>query len=338
MSKLPAPASPGNGAASDAAAQWVAEPTEQGLAALLATEAYLKLSFAPATRRAYSTDWKDFTAFCAAMGFVAMPATPKTVGAYLVHLSRTRSPATVRRRLAAIRLAHRLARVAVPTDDPEVGTTLRGAQRRHGRPTRQAAAIRLAELRRLLATCEDSTVGRRDRALLLLGFAGALRRSEIVALDVTDVVHKPDGLRLRIRRSKTDQEAEGAEVGIPRGKHPATCPIRALEAWLATLKHRTGPLFRAVHQSGAIGRDRLNPASVRFVLLSRAGKAGLPVEGASRLTAHGLRAGFITEAYDRGLRDRDIMGHSRHRDVKTMHGYVRLARILTDSPAGQVGL
>jgi len=149
---------------------------------------------------------------------------------------------------------------------------------------------------------------------------------------------RPDGLRLRVRRSKTDQEGEGAEVGIPRGKHPATCPVRALEAWLAALKHRTGPLFRAVHRTGAIGRDRLNAASVRFVLLSRAGQAGLPVAGASRLTAHGLRAGFITEAYDRGLRDRDIMGHSRHRDVKTMHGYVRLARLLTDSPAGRVGL
>lgn len=108
MSDLPAPTATGSVVNGDAAAQWVAEPTEQGLAALLATEEYLKLSFAPATQRAYSTDWKDFMAFCAAMGFVAMPATPKTVGAYLVHLSKTRSPATVRRRLAAIRLAHRL--------------------------------------------------------------------------------------------------------------------------------------------------------------------------------------------------------------------------------------
>ncbi|WP_338929165.1 tyrosine-type recombinase/integrase (plasmid) [Roseomonas mucosa] len=338
MSGLPIAVSRGDGTAGDVATQWVAEPTEQGLAALLATEAYRKLSFAPATQRAYSTDWKDFMAFCAAMGFVALPATPKTVSAYLVHRFKTHAPVTLRRRLAAIRLAHQIARVAIPTDDPEVQTTLRGAKRLHGRPARQAVAIRLPEVRRLVATCGDDTAGKRDRALLLLGFAGALRRSEIAALDVTDVAHKPDGLRIRIRRSKTDQDAEGAEIGIPRGQHRATCPVHALEAWLAVLEHRVGPLFRAVHQTGALGRERMNPASIRFVLLARARKAGLPVDGLKRLTAHGLRAGFITEAYDRGLRDRDIMGHSRHKDVKTMHGYVRLARLLTDSPAGKVGL
>jgi len=320
------------------AAQWVAEPTEQGLAALLAAEEYLQLSFAPATQRAYSADWKDFLRFCAEMGFVAMPATPKTVAAYLVSIAKRRSPATVRRRLAAIRLAHRLAREAAPAEDAEVQIALKGTRRRHGRPVQQAAAIRLTELRRLLSTCTEDTTGRRDRALLLLGFAGALRRSELVALDVTDLTHTMEGLRLRIRRSKTDTAAEGVELGIPRGRHPLTCPVRAVEAWLATLKHRTGPLFRAVHQTGAIGRERLHADSVRFILQAHARKAGLPVTGPKRITAHGLRAGFITEAYDRGLRDRDIMQHSRHRDLKTMHGYVRLARLLTDSPAGEVGL
>ncbi|MFZ6765034.1 site-specific integrase [Pseudoroseomonas sp. WGS1072] len=320
------------------AAQWVAEPTEQGLAALLATEEYRQLSFAPATQRAYSADWKDFLAFCTAMGFVALPATPKTVAAYLVTSAKTKSPATVRRRLAAIRLAHRLAHQPTPTDAAEVQMALKGTRRRHGRPVQPAAAIRLTELRRLLSTCREDATGRRDRALLLLGFAGALRRSELVALDVTDLTHTTDGLRLRIRRSKTDTAAEGVELGIPRGRNPLTCPVRAVEAWLSTLKHRTGPLFRAVHQTGAIGRERLHADSVRFILQAHARKAGLPVTGPKRITAHGLRAGFITEAYDRGLRDRDIMQHSRHRDLKTMHGYVRLARLLTDSPAGEVGL
>jgi integrase len=325
-------------AGSQPAAQWVAEPTAHGLAALLAADAEQTLSFAPATQRAYSADWKDFLTFCAAMGFVALPATPQTVAAYLVTIAKAKSPATVRRRLAAIRLAHRLARQPTPTDAAEVHMALKGTRRRHGRPVRQAAAIRLAALRRLLATCPEDATGRRDRALLLLGFAGALRRSELVALDVTDLTPTPDGLRLRIRRSKTDIAAAGAELGIPRGRHPLTCPVRAVEAWLATLQHRTGPLFRAIHQTGTIGRDRLHADSVRFLLRRHAQQAGLPVDGAQRLTPHGLRAGFITEAYDRGLRDRDIMQHSRHRDLKTMHGYVRLARLLTDSPAGAVGL
>ena len=193
----------------------------------------------------------------------------------------------------------------------EIRSTLKGVLAGHGKPVRQATAIRLADLRKLVDTCDDGSMGRRDRALLL-GFAGAFRRSELVALEVTDVVPTPFGLRVRIRRSKTDQERQGAEIGIPRGQqNPATCPVRALEAWRATLKHRAGPLFRRISKAGTIGRDALVPDSVRFLLLGRAHMAGITVPTGDRLTAHGLRAGFVTEAYDKGVRDQDIMDHTR---------------------------
>lgn len=312
--------------------------TGQGRAAWAAAQRYARRSMAPATLRAYRADWRHYAAWCEAAGLVPLPAAPATVGAYLASLAETHAPTTLRRRLAAIGQMHRYNGLGWNPGHLEIRATLKGVLAEHGRPLRQAAAIRLAELRRLVETCDDGPAGRRDRALLLLGFAGALRRAELVALDVADVVPTPEGLRLRIRRSKTDQERAGAEIGIPRGRHPATCPVRAVEAWRAALVHRSGPLFRRISKAGRIGHDRLWPDAVRFLLLRRARLAGLRTEGPEGLTAHGLRAGFITEAYDRGIRDEDIMRHSRHRDLRTMRGYVRRARLVGESPAGLVGL
>ena len=197
----------------------------------------------------------------------------------------------------------------------------------------KAAAISLADIRKLVATCDDSPAGQRDRALLLIGFAGALRRSELVALQLDDVSHTATGLRIRIRRGKTDAAGEGAEIGLPRGLHVSTCPVRALGAWCRTLGQRSGAVFRKISAGGRIGRDALAPDAVRRILLRRAAQADLPVQGRERLTAHGLRAGFITEAYDKGVRDEDIMRHSRHRDLKTMRGYVRRAQVLQRKPS-----
>ena len=250
------------------------EPTAKGLAAQAKAREYARRSMSPATLRAYRSDWQHFSAWCTEAGLAPIPAEPSTVGAYLASLGPTHAPTTIRRRLAAIGQMHRYNGFPWETGGLEIRATLKGVLAEHGEPVRQAAAIRLAELRKLVDTCDDGPVGRRDRALLLLGFAGAFRRS------------------------KTDQERQGAEIGIPRGKNPATCPVRAVEAWRATLKHRSGPLFRRISKTGTIGRDALVPDSVRFLLLGRAHLAGITVPGGDRLTAHGLRAGFITEAYD----------------------------------------
>ena len=193
-------------------------------------------------------------------------------------------------------------------------------------------------LRQLVATCDASARGRRDCALLLIGFAAALRRSELVALQVDDVVATQGGLRLRIRRGKTDRAGEGAELGLPRGRHAETCPVRAFEAWQAVAKRRAGPLFRRVSTAGGIGDTALHPDAIRRILAHCAGMAGLSVEGFERLSAHALRVGFITEAYGKGVRDEDIMRHTRHRDLRTMRGYVQRAGLLTESPAGMIDL
>jgi integrase len=215
---------------------------------------------------------------------------------------------------------------------------LQGLLRQHGRPPQKAAALSLAMLRQLLATCDRSARGRRDRALLLFGFAGALRRSELVSLRVEDVVVDANGLRLRILRGKTDQEGQGAEIGLPRGRHAETCPLRAFEDWQAVAQRNAGPLFRKISASGRVGGTALHPDAIRRILAHRLGMAGMTPDGFDRLSAHALRVGFITEAYARGVRDEDIMRHTRHRDLRTMRGYVRRAGLVTESPAGMLDL
>jgi integrase len=193
-------------------------------------------------------------------------------------------------------------------------------------------------LRQLLATCDASARGRRDRALLLFGFVGALRRSELVSLRLEDVAVVGNGLRLHLRRSKTDQAGQGTEVGLPRGKHAETCPVRAFAAWQAVAKRKAGPLFRRISTGGSIGSTALHPDAVRRILARRVEMAGLVVNTVDRLSAHALRVGFITAAYDQGVRDEDIMRHTRHRDLRTMRGYVQRAGLVSESPAGKLDL
>jgi integrase len=159
-----------------------------------------------------------------------------------------------------------------------------------------------------------------------------------VAVRVEDVDRVGNGLRLRLRRGKTDQEGQGAEVGLPRGKHAETCPVRALEAWQAVATRRAGPLFRKISTRGTIGSIALHPDAVRRILARRVEMAGIVVDSVDRLSAHALRVGFITAAYDQGVRDEDIMRHTRHRDLRTMRGYVKRAGLVTESPAGKLDL
>jgi integrase len=293
---------------------------------------------APATLRAYKADWTHYAAWCEAAGFVPVPAAPATVGAYLASLKDSHAPTTVRRRLSAIGKMHRFNDLPWNPGHRDIQAPLQGLLRERGRPVRKAAALTLPMLRRLVATCDASARGRRDRALLLIGFAAALRRSELVALQVEDVVATQNGLRLRIRRGKTDRAGEGAELGLPRGRHAETCPVRAFEAWQAVAKRKAGPLFRRVSTGDTVGDTALHPDAVRRILDHRAGMAGVSVEGFERLSAHALRVGFITEAYGKGVRDEDIMRHTRHRDLRTMRGYVQRAGLVDESPAGMIDL
>jgi integrase len=312
--------------------------TPAGQAALATAQALAKKATAAAILRAYKADWMHFSHWCASHGFIPVPAAPATVGAYLASLAATHAPTTIRRRLSALGKMHRFNDLAWNPAHRDIQGPLQGVLRTHGRPVQKATALTLPMLRQLLATCDQSARGRRDRALLLFGFAGALRRSELVSLRVEDVAVVPGGLRLRIRRGKTDQVGQGAEIGLPRGRFAETCPVRAFEAWQAVARRKAGPLFRKISTGDGIGEAALHPDAVRRILAHRVAMAGLVVDGFDRLSAHALRVGFITEAYDKGVRDEDIMRHTRHRDLRTMRGYVQRAGLVSDSPAGQLDL
>ena len=262
-----------------------------------------------------------------------MPADPATVGAYLASLAATHTSSALVRRLAALSRAHRLASQPWQAAHPAIRNTLRGIQRRYGRPPRQAAALATEEVRSLVATCDATPAGQRDRALLLLGYAGALRRSELVAVEREHLTLTHDGLRLLIPRAKGDPTGKGVTIGIPKGSAADTCPVKAVEAWLKTSDCEHGLVFRGVDARGVIDCRALHPDAVRQILIKRAGLAGLVLPAGERLSPHGLRAGFITEAYLRGALDEQVMHHARHTDINTTRGYRRRAKLLTDSPA-----
>jgi integrase len=225
---------------------------------------------------------------------------------------------------------------ALPAPPAGVAAYLAAHAQTHGRATLRRRLAAIGQTHRLHG--HDGLAGLRDRAMLLLGYAAALRRAELVAVAREHLVLEGSGLRLLVPRGKGDPEGEGAWIGVPRGERRDTCPVRAVEAWLKAADCRYGPVFRKVDCWGRLGPRPLHPDAVRQILLRRAKLAGLAVPALERLSPHGLRAGFVTEASKAGARDEQIMEHTRHRDLKTMRGYVRRAKLGTESPARLLGL
>jgi len=212
---------------------------------------------------------------------------------------------------------------------------MQGLRRRMGvRPARKAAAT-VDVVRRMVDALPEGPRGLRDRALLLLGFAGALRRGELVGLDVEDLEEAPEGLRLTLRRSKTDQEGAGAVVAVCRGADPSTCPVRAVEAWRLAAGLEAGPLFRPVDRHGNVSPARLTGHAVARVVKGAAEVAGLD---ARQLSGHSLRAGHVTQAARCGVEERDIARTTRHRSVEVLRGYVREADTFRGASSGRLGL
>jgi integrase len=306
--------------------------------ALAKSRAYQDAADAPATLKAYATDVANYTAWCEANALAAMPASPQVVGAYLAAAGEGYAAPTLRRRVAAIARAGGVAGHPLDTKHPAIRETLRGIARKHGSRPRRSAALTTTEMRRLSRVCGAGLAGARDRALFLLAFAGALRRSELVALDVAHVAWTDNGLTILIERSKTDQRGEGAELVITCGRAEDTCPVASLRLWLLRAQITAGPLFRKVGRGGHVGERRLSADAVRQILLKRAAQAGLKGTLAEPISPHGLRAGFVTTAYRNGVPDEEIMGHTRHRSLTTMRSYVRRAKLSQVSPSGKLGL
>ncbi len=277
--------------------------------------AYATRAKSDSTRRAYQTDWADFETWCASQGFEPLPATPAVVGLFLAERAAVLKPASLSRRLAAISVQHRQAGHHLDTRAPAIRDVMIGIRRekaKAGAVTVKKTAAVSDDIRAMVGTLDGSASGVRDRALLLLGFAGAFRRSELVALDAGDITVRKEGLAVTIRRSKTDQEGQGRQVAVCYGSDPTTCPVRAVKAWLA-LVGTDGPLFRAINKGGRIGTERLSDKAVALVVKRTAETAGLDP---ALYAGHSLRSGFATTAARNGASEAAIMRQTGHRSVQ----------------------
>jgi site-specific recombinase XerD len=276
------------------------------------------------TTRAYASDWNQFTGWCGRYQLTSMPAPAPVIALYLTSLAkRGLAVSTIRRRAAAIARAHRQHGHLPATSDPSVLTVMEGIARVHGAaPNRKTALLRDPLLELIDRVDASTNAGLRDRALLLLGFAVGLRRSELVALTVEHLSPSPDGLRIRIARSKTDQQGRGYELLLVYAEPPRPCPVRAIRAWLDAAEITSGPLFRRVTRTGAVSSP-LTPQTVALIIKKRARAAGLDPR---EFAGHSLRSGYATQAARDGHHPTQIAATTRHQDQRVLAGYIRAGR------------
>lgn len=286
---------------------------------LSSVRSYLEAEKSDNTRRAYRADWADFHTWCERVKVRSLPAEPIDVARYLAQLADSgRKTSTIQRRAAAIASLHKAASFEPPTNFEGVKAVMRGIRRRLGKRKRKAAPATAELLAGALKNLPETRRGLRDRALCALGFAAALRRSELVDLNVNDIDRRKRGIVVHIGRSKTDQEGSGAALPVPNGR--VLAPVAALDAWLAAAQISDGPIFREVDRHGNVGGERLDGGSVSRILKRIFGAAGLD---ASSFSGHSLRAGFVTSALDDGQDALKIMKQTRHVKVDTLKEYDR---------------
>ncbi|MEU9245688.1 tyrosine-type recombinase/integrase [Streptomyces sp. NPDC048385] len=305
----------------------------------------LERSMPDTTRRAYERQGRAFTAWCAETGRSPLPATPHTLAEYVSHLAdENKAPSTIEQAIAAIRTAHRLAGFkGQPGTDAalQILKTHRRDRADAGHRKRAAPPVTLAPLRAMVDAADPTTVaGRRDRVIVVLGFAIMARRSELAALRTDDVRFTEDGLTVLIRSSKTDQNAYGAEVRVPHGVHPDTDPVRVTQAWLDVLAQHDalpGPLLRRVNRWDQVQPGGLSGAAINERVRWLAVAAGLP--DAETFTAHGLRASGPTEAAKAGYPVSFIADHGRwSKTSPQVLEYVRPVDKWRDNPMRGIGL
>jgi len=291
------------------------------------------------TRRAYETAWRQFGSFCAELGELSLPASPETVALYITERSATVSQSTISKDLAAIAANHLDSGLPSPTNDDLVRRIRRGVRRSKGTaPDRQVKPILRDDMRKLVDAIDDgSPRGTRDKAVLLLAWSSAARRSELAAFTLGDLEFVPEGIRLRFRAGKTDQEGKGVYLGVPLAPDARYCPVGAIRDWIAVLPGGDEmddrmPLFREIR-----GR-KVYPTAMSGRAVARAIKRACSRAGLSEdaYAGHSTRAGFATEAAKAGIALEALARHCRHRSLETTRRYVRPVNVFHGNAAAQV--
>lgn len=302
------------------------------------TREYIADHIAESTKRAYATDYERFLHFCQHAGLEAMPASAHTVAMHIAMLADSGyTIGSIRRAISGIAKAHEVQGYDSPRKHPAVRYALQGVARRIGDRPRQVDALSPQDILQMLnAIAGEDLRSLRNQAMLTTGFAGAFRRSELVALNIEDLTATNHGYRVLIRRSKTDQTGKGREVGIPKGEYPKTCPVSALNRWIAVSGITSGPLFCGISRKGnqILPGHRLSPRTVARTVQKAAELAGLD----GWFAGHSLRAGLVTTAARAGKPAHVIQDQTGHKSIDMIMRYIRREGLFEENAASGIGL
>ncbi len=300
----------------------------------------LKSSKATNTVRAYKSDFNDFALFCAKNGFRALPSEPKIVSLYLTHLSsKDFKISSIKRRLVSIGVIHRLKGHYLDNKHPSIIENIMGIKRIKGSIQQGKKPILINNLKQLINTIDshnkDEIKKYRDRSIILIGFSGGFRRNEIVSLDYTDLDFVEEGLKINLRRSKTDQHGEGLVKALPYFDNSQYCPVKSLKKWIDISNINSGPLFRRFLKGANLSENRLTDQTVALLI-----KKYLKLNGidSTNYSGHSLRSGFATSAAESGVEERSIMSMTGHKSPEMVRRYIKEANLFKNNPLNKIKL
>ncbi len=298
----------------------------------------LKSSKANNTIRAYKSDFNDFGLFCAKNGFNSLPSEPKIISLYLTHLStKDAKMSTLKRRLVSIGVIHKLKGHYLDTKHPAIIENIMGIRRRKGSFQKGKKPLLINDLKELIKVIDqqisDEIKKLRDRSIILIGFSGGFRRNEIVSLDYHDLDFVAEGLKINIKRSKTDQFGVGSTKGLPYFNNSQYCPVVSIKKWIKISKINSGPLFRRFIKGSNLSENRLSDQSVALLIKKYLELAGIDSKNYS---GHSLRSGFATSAAESGAEERSIMAMTGHKSAEMVRRYIKEANLFKNNPLNKI--
>ena len=299
----------------------------------------LKISKAINTLRAYKSDFKDFGAFCAKHGLSSMPTEPKIISLYLTHLSKNLKISTLRRRLVSISMVHKIKGHYLDTKHPIIVENLMGIRRVKGSVQKGKKPLLINYLKSIINVINEQKTKEikklRDKSIVLIGFGGGFRRSELISIDREDLEFVPEGLKITIKRSKTDQFGEGMVKGLPYFNNEIYCPVKNLKKWLEISEIKSGPIFRRFSKGSLLTDKRLTDQTVVLIMKKYLSFAGIENKNFS---GHSLRSGFATVAAASGADERSIMQMTGHKTTQMVRRYIKEANLFKNNALNKIDL
>ena len=298
----------------------------------------LKASKATNTIRAYKSDFHDFGLFCVKNGFDSLPSNPKTVSLYLTYLSTNNIKiSTIKRRLVSIGVVHKTKGFYLDTKHPAIMENLFGIKRRKGIKQKGKKPLLISNLKQIINVIDEVNTSKekisRDKAIILLGFGGGFRRNELISLDYDDLEFVDEGLKINIKKSKTDQYGEGIIKALPYFDNSRYCPVRSIQNWLKLSKIKDNALFRKFYKGMKLSNNRLSDQSVALLIKYYLEKAGID---SSDYSGHSLRSGFATTAAEAGAEERSIMNMTGHKSTEMVRRYIKEANLFKNNALNKI--